>query len=88
MELKVGWEANAYKIMDMLGTNPETGLTSVIDIPDEYISTENYVASLAHKCNHCFDPNASYELGFRCESCHLDRTLNVECQKIFIIMFF
>ena len=50
----------------MLGKNPETGLTSVIDIPDEYISTENYVASLAHKCNHNFDPNASYELGFRC----------------------
>ena len=66
VEDKVGWEANAYKIMDMLGTNPETGLTSVIDIPDEYISTENYVASLAHKCNHNFDPNASYELGFRC----------------------
>ena len=64
MEDKVGWEANAYKIMDLLGTNPETGLTSVIDIPDEYISTENYVASLAHKCNHCFDPNASFELGF------------------------
>jgi len=64
VEDKVGWEANAYKIMDMLGKNPETGLTSVIDIPDEYISTENYVASLAHKCNHNFDPNASYELGF------------------------
>jgi len=50
--------------MDMLGKDPETGLTSVIDIPDEYISTKNYVASLAHKCNHCFDPNASFELGF------------------------
>ena len=43
VEDKVGWEANAYKIMDMLGKDPKTGLTSVIDIPDEYISTKNYV---------------------------------------------
>ena len=70
----------------MLGKDPETGLTSVIDIPDEYISTENYVASLAHKCNHNFDPNASYELGFRCGSCHLDR--NVDYQKFFVVVLF
>jgi len=58
------WEANAYKIMDMLGKDPVTGLTSVIDIPDEYISTKNYVASLAHKCNHSFEPNATFLLGY------------------------
>ena len=29
--------------MDMMGKDPETGLTSVIDMPDEYISTKNYV---------------------------------------------
>lgn len=40
---KDDWEANAYKIMDMLGKNPETGLCGVIDIPDEFISTKNYV---------------------------------------------
>ena len=28
--------------MDMLGKNPETGLLGVIDIPPEYISTQNY----------------------------------------------
>ena len=40
---KDDWEKNAYKIMDMLGPNPETGDTGVIDIPDEYVKTKNYV---------------------------------------------
>ena len=39
---KDDWEKNAYKIMDMLGPHPETGETGVIDIPDEYIPTNNY----------------------------------------------
>lgn len=42
-EEKGDWEANAYKIMDMLDKDPETGLAGVIDIPEEYISTKNYV---------------------------------------------
>ena len=40
---KGNWEVNAYKIMDLLGKNPETGLLGVIDVPDEFISTKNYM---------------------------------------------
>jgi len=57
---KDDWEKSAYMIMDMLGPNPETGDSGVIDIPPEYVKTKNYVASLAHKCNHSFDPNSTF----------------------------
>ena len=40
---KNDWEANAYKIMDMLEKDPDTGLLGVIDIPEEYVNTKNYV---------------------------------------------
>ena len=42
-EDKDDWTKNAYMIMDMLGPNPETGDTGVIDIPDDYVKTKNYV---------------------------------------------
>ena len=29
--------------MDMLGPHPDTGDTGIIDIPDEYIKTKNYM---------------------------------------------
>lgn len=34
---------------------------TVIDIPDEWITTRTYCASLGHKANHSFTPNARYE---------------------------
>ena len=40
---KEDWEKNAYKIMNMLGPDPETGETGVIDIPEEYVQTKNYM---------------------------------------------
>jgi len=61
-ESKEDWEANAYKIMDLLGPHPLTGQEGVIDIPEEYVSIRKYRASLAHKTNHSFNPNAVFSL--------------------------
>ena len=58
---KEDWEANAYKIMDLLGPD-DNGKEGVIDIPPEYISMRKYRASLAHKTNHSFTPNAKFSL--------------------------
>ena len=58
---KDDWEANAYKIMDLLGPDAN-GKEGVIDIPEEYVSTRRYCASLAHKTNHSFTPNAKFSL--------------------------
>ena len=33
-----------------------------IDIPEEYVSIRKYRASLAHKTNHSFNPNAVFSL--------------------------
>jgi hypothetical protein len=55
------WEENAYKIMDLLGPD-ENGKEGVIDILPEYINAKMYKASLAHKCNHSFTPNATFSL--------------------------
>ncbi len=40
---KYDWEINAYKIMDMKGKDPKTGLEGVIDIAKDCIDTKNYV---------------------------------------------
>jgi len=34
--------------------------SSYLDVPPEYVSTENYNASLAHKANHSFSPNCDF----------------------------
>ena len=34
--------------------------STVIDVPEEYSSTEAYCASLGHKANHSFNPNCEY----------------------------
>ena len=39
-----------------------TGQEGVIDIPEEYVSIRKYRASLAHKTNHSFNPNAVFSL--------------------------
>ena len=54
------WEEDAYKIMDLLPSDEEE--PGVIDIPLEYQNTQNYCASLAHKANHSFKPNAKFIL--------------------------
>jgi len=59
---KEDWEGNAYKIMDLLGPDEATGKEGVIDIPPEYVSVKRYRASLAHKANHSFTPNAKFSL--------------------------
>ena len=53
------WEEDAYKIMDLLPPD-ETGESGVLDIPPEYQNTDHYYASLAHKANHSFKPNAKF----------------------------
>ena len=58
---KDDWEANAYKIMDMLEPT-ENGVEGVLDIPPECVSLRRYRASLAHKANHSFQPNAKFAL--------------------------
>eukprot|EP00112_Aurelia_sp_Birch-Aquarium-sp1_P009408 Seg2069.1 transcript_id=Seg2069.1/GoldUCD/mRNA.D3Y31 product="Histone-lysine N-methyltransferase SETD7" protein_id=Seg2069.1/GoldUCD/D3Y31 len=35
---------------------------TVIDVPEEFSNTSDYCASLGHKANHSFDPNAKYDL--------------------------
>ncbi|XP_040573515.1 uncharacterized protein [Lepeophtheirus salmonis] len=55
------WEKNAYKIMNLLGKDQD-GKEGVIDIPEEYIALDKYKASLSHKANHSFEPNAKFTL--------------------------
>ena len=40
----------------------EDGKEGILDIPPEYRSLKNYCATLAHKTNHSFDPNAKFVL--------------------------
>ena len=54
-------DANAYKIMDMRGKD-ENGNEGILDITPQYRSLKNYCATLAHKTNHSFDPNAKFFL--------------------------
>merc|ERR1711953_186597 len=46
------WADNAYRIFDPTRKN------GTIDIPKEFIESDNYCATLAHKTNHSFAPNA------------------------------
>ena len=48
------WQDDAYKIMD------QTEDEGVLDIPHNYRSLDQYCASLAHKANHSFSPNAKF----------------------------
>lgn len=48
------WSDNAYRIFD------PTRKDGTIDIPKAFIDTANYRASLAHKTNHSFMPNAEF----------------------------
>ena len=48
------WDDNAYRIFD------PTRKDGTIDIPKEFIPLTNYCASLAHKTNHSFIPNAEF----------------------------
>jgi len=45
-----------------LGKDLESGEEGVLDIPLEYVATKRYKASLAHKANHSFTPNARFSL--------------------------
>ena len=47
--------------MDMLGADDD-GVEGVLDIPEEFVSLKKYKASLAHKANHSFMPNAKFVL--------------------------
>jgi len=46
------WDENSYRIFDPTRKN------GTIDIPKNFINFDNYKASLAHKTNHSFLPNA------------------------------
>lgn len=48
------WHDNAYRIFD------PTRKDGTIDIPKEFIPSSAYCASLAHKVNHSFMPNAEF----------------------------
>ena len=48
------WEDDAYKILD------QTEEENVLDIPVKFRSIDTYCASLAHKTNHSFSPNARF----------------------------
>jgi hypothetical protein len=48
------WTKNAYRIFD------PANKTGTLDIPEKCRSIENYCASLAHKTNHSFLPNAEF----------------------------
>lgn len=48
------WHDNAYRIFD------PTRKDGTIDIPKDFIPSSNYCASLAHKVNHSFMPNAEF----------------------------
>ena len=54
------WEEDAFKIMDLIPT--EDTEPGVLDIPADFQSTKKYCASLAHKSNHSFKPNAKFSL--------------------------
>jgi len=55
------WENDAYKILDLTPADLN-GNEGIIDIPPEYRDIDAYRASLAHKANHSFLPNAKYAL--------------------------
>ena len=48
------WRDDAYKIMD------QTEEENVLDIPQQFRCLSQYRASLAHKANHSFQPNAKF----------------------------
>lgn len=48
------WDENSYRIFD------PTRKCGTIDIPKKFIDFANYKASLAHKTNHSFMPNAEF----------------------------
>ena len=48
------WRDDAYKIMD------QTEEENVLDIPEQHRDLSHYCASLAHKANHSFNPNAKF----------------------------
>ena len=48
------WRDDAYKIMD------QTEEENVLDIPQQFRSLSQYRATLAHKANHSFKPNAKF----------------------------
>jgi len=48
------WDVNAYKIFDPTRKN------GTIDIPKQYRTLDSYCATLAHKTNHSFLPNAEF----------------------------
>lgn len=56
---KADHDANAYKILDLQGPDAD-GLQGILDIPPESVNIKRYCASLAHKCNHSFQPNAKF----------------------------
>ena len=47
--------------MDMLGAD-DAGVEGVLDIPERFVGVKSYRASLAHKANHSFAPNAKFVL--------------------------
>ena len=51
------WVLSAYKIFD-----PTRQGKGSLDIPSEYVSSDFYLASLAHKTNHSFMPSAEFEV--------------------------
>ena len=48
------WNKNAYRIFD------PASKVGTLDIPAQFRASENYCASLAHKTNHSFLPNAEF----------------------------
>merc|ERR1719259_724699 len=52
------WENDAYKILNSVSTDRENDC--IVDIPPTFRSTSQYCATLAHKANHSFIPNAKY----------------------------
>ena len=49
------WEDNAYKIFD-----PSNKPDGALDILENHRKSTGYIASLAHKTNHSFDPNSQF----------------------------
>lgn len=48
------WRDDAYKILD------QTDQENILDIPEKFRGLNQYSASLAHKSNHSFEPNAEF----------------------------
>ena len=76
------WADNAYRIFD------PTRKSGTIDIPKEFIESDNYCASLAHKTNHSFMPNAELvifdHIRFGLIPCILSTQDIPENQEIFV----